>query len=92
MIKTVITIASAAILTGVLSMVPAPGVQAGTAALQGGAAAPATQVRGGTETAAVVGCPQRAWPYYDQGCRSDFEGRWRGEARHVRLITTDRLN
>jgi hypothetical protein len=51
----------------------------------------AVKAETGTQTAGP-GCSQRAWPYYDQGCRSDFEGRWRGEARNVRLITTDRLN
>jgi hypothetical protein len=38
-----------------------------------------------------AGCSQRAWPYYDQDCLVDFDARWRGEPRKVRLITTDRL-
>ena len=38
------------------------------------------------------GCSHRAWPYYQQGCLADFDARWRGEPRKVRLVTTDRLN
>jgi hypothetical protein len=38
------------------------------------------------------GCSQRAWPYYEADCLVDFDARWRGEPRRVRLVTTDRVN
>ena len=38
------------------------------------------------------GCAQRAWPYYEADCLVDFDSRWRGEPRKVRLVTTDRIN
>ncbi|MFL4967608.1 MAG: hypothetical protein ACJ8EN_08920 [Xanthobacteraceae bacterium] len=93
MIKAAITIGSAAILAGLVSVMPAPGVQAGTPNAQIGAAAALTQPSG-AETPPVDGVcsQQRAWPYYDQGCLADFDARWRGEPRKVRLVTTDRLN
>ena len=37
-------------------------------------------------------CSQRAWPYYEADCLVDFDARWRGEPRKVRLVTTDRVN
>ena len=81
MIKAAVTIGAAAILAGFISMVPAPRVEAGTATHL--VAASADQ---------APGCAQRAWPYSQHGCLSEFEARWRGEARKVRLVTTDRLN
>jgi len=93
MIKAVISIGSAAILAGLASVMPAPGVQAGTPNAQLGAAAASTQPSG-EEMPAIRGvCSrQRAWPYYEQDCLADFDARWRGEPRKVRLVTTDRLN
>jgi len=35
-------------------------------------------------------CSQRAWPYYDRSCL--FEGRWQGDDRKVRVVTTDRFD
>ena len=97
MIKSAVAIGSAAILAALISALPAPKVEAGT---------PATEVRVATLESATqmsttadpteirnpgAGCSQRAWPYYGQGCLTDFDARWRGEQRQVRLITTDRL-
>jgi hypothetical protein len=93
MIKAAITIGSAAILAGLASMMPAPSVQAGTSAARVEAAASIQHPAGVAETPAIAaGCSQRAWPYYAQGCPTDFDARWRGEPRKVRLVTTDRLN
>ena len=83
MIKAAVAIGSATILAGLISALPAPKVEAGT---------PATVAT--LDLAAQkpgVGCSQRAWPYYEQGCATDFDARWRGEPRQVRLVTTDRL-
>jgi hypothetical protein len=38
-----------------------------------------------------AGCSRNAWPYYEQDCLVDFDARWRGEPRKVRLVTPDRL-
>jgi hypothetical protein len=95
MIKAAITIGSAAILAGLVSMMPAPGVHAGTPNAQIVTVAPSSQPaskiheENGTPGS---GCSHRAWPYYEQGCLADFDARWRGEPRKVRLVTTDRLN
>jgi hypothetical protein len=90
MIKAAITIGSAAILAGLVSMMPAPAVQAGTPSAPIGASASTLP---SAETAAPASrCSQRAWPYYEQGCLTDFDARWRGEPRKVRVVTTDRLN
>jgi hypothetical protein len=35
-------------------------------------------------------CSERAWPYYDKSCLRD-PTRPSGHARHVRVISTDRL-
>jgi len=86
MIKTAISIGFAAVLAALVSAIPAPGVHAG--APEG-----VPQAAGKTEAdARTSGCSQRAWPYYEQGCVADFDARWRGEPRKVRLVTTDRLN
>ena len=86
MIKAAVAIGSATILAGLISALPAPKVEAGT---------PATEVRVATLDLAAqkpsAGCSQRAWPYYEQGCATDFDARWRGAPRQVRLVTTDRL-
>jgi hypothetical protein len=93
MLKAAITTGSVAIFAGLVSIMPAPGVQAGTPNAQMGAAASIQHPAAGTETPAIAaGCSQRAWPYYEQGCLVDFDARWRGEPRKVRLVTTDRLN
>jgi hypothetical protein len=92
MLKAAITIGAAAILAGLVSIMPAPGVQAGTPNAQIGAAAASTRPSGAETPVIATGCLQRAWPYYEQGCVADFDARWRGEPRKVRLITTDRLN
>jgi hypothetical protein len=36
-------------------------------------------------------CSRNAWPYYEQDCLVDFDARWRGEPRKVRLVAPDRL-
>jgi hypothetical protein len=90
MIKAAITIGSI-MLAGLVSMMPAPDVRAGTPSTQVGTAA-STQPVGAQAPAPANACSQRAWPYYEQGCLVDFDARWRGEPRKVRLVTTDRLN
>ena len=75
MIKAAATIAAAACLAAVLTAIPAPRVEAGTA----DAASAAT-------AATSAACRQRAWPYYGQDCLTGFEARWQGEARKVRLV------
>jgi hypothetical protein len=82
MIKIAFTICTAAVLAAVVSALPAPPVEARTPKAE-----PATKI----ETQSSP-CAQRAWPYYGQDCVIDFDARWGGEPRKVRLITTDRLN
>lgn len=84
MIKAAATLGAAAILAALVTMVPAPRVEAGTA----------TAPHAGLSQAAEAGrgCAERAWPYAQHGCLTGFEARWQGEARKVRLVSTDRLN
>ena len=96
MIKLAITIGAAAMLAGVFTVLPgmAPNVEAGTVIESPApkADAPAQSAKGDRlPVAAPAACSQRAWPYYDQACLVDFDGRFRGEPRKVRLVTTDRL-
>jgi hypothetical protein len=97
MIKFAITIGAAAMLAGVLTILPgmAPNVEAGTPALESAApktAAPAPAAKQDRlPMAAGSACSQRAWPYYDQACLVDSDSRLRGEPRKVRIVTTDRL-
>ena len=87
MLKASLAIAAAAILAGIICMLPAATVEAGTA--------PAPVVEAATADrldARAAGCGERAWPYYGQTCLGDADGRPRAEARKVRLVTTDRLN
>jgi hypothetical protein len=84
MIKTFTTIAAAAVMAALITAWPAPRVEAFT---------PSTGTLPSVENAAsATACTHRAWPYYGQGCATDFDARWRGEARKVRIVTTDRLN
>jgi len=82
MLKAATTIGAAALLAAVVTAWPAPRVEAGTqdALPKADSAGPATS------------CTQRAWPYYSPDCLVDFDARWRGEPRKVRIVTTDRLN
>jgi len=95
MIKLAITIGAAAMLAGVLTILPgmAPNVEAGTPAVE--SAPLTTEVPAAKQdrlpVASGVPCAQRAWPYYGQDCLVDFDSRFRGEPRKVRLVTTDRL-
>jgi hypothetical protein len=95
MIKAALTLGSAAVLAALVTILPAPQVEAGPADAHF-AAMTAQDTGLWREQAAIAlaeaGCTQRAWPYYEQGCVTDFEARWRGEPRKVRLVTTDRLN
>ena len=97
MIKLAITIGAAAMLAGVLTILPgmAPNVEAGTPAVESalrGAEVPAPAAKQDRlSVASGVPCAQRAWPYYGQDCVVDFDSRFRGEPRKVRLVTTDRL-
>ena len=83
MIKAAATLAAAAILAGFATMVPAPRVEAGV---------PSGAAVGASQAVEANGCAQRAWPYAQHGCQTAFDARWHGEARKVRLVTTDRLN
>jgi len=97
MIKAAVAIGSAAILAGLISALPAPKVEAGTPASEVRVATldPATQKSTAADPTENrnpgADCSQRAWPYYEQGCLVDFDARWRGEPRKVRLVTTDRI-
>ena len=97
MIKFAITIGAAAMLAGLLTILPgmAPNVEAGPAVVELAAPKAETPVQStkGDRLPVATGaaCSQRAWPYYDQACLVDFDGRFRGEPRKVRLVTTDRL-
>ena len=96
MIKFANTISAAALLAGLLTILPgmAPNVEAGTV-LESAAPKAEAPVQAGKgdrlPVATGAGCSQRAWPYYDQACLVDFDGRFRGEPRKVRIVTTDRL-
>jgi hypothetical protein len=83
MIKTAYVVAAAviaAIIVAVpsLSMVQARG--------------PALGVKGDRVDARPLGaaCSQREWPYFESSCLRDAKNPF-GEARQVRIVTTDRL-
>jgi hypothetical protein len=84
MIKTFTSIAAAAFAAALITAWPAPRVEAGTPS--------AGTLRSVENAAAATACAHRAWPYQGQGCATDFNARWRGEPRNVRIVTTDRLN
>ena len=98
MIKLAASIGAALLCAGLLTVLPTPDVAAGTPTAQ------STAVRGESMTEQSAGkadrldmrtpnsCSQRAWPYYEADCLVDFDARWRGEPRKVRLVTTDRVN
>jgi hypothetical protein len=83
-IKTFTSIAAAAFMAALITAWPAPRVEAGTSA--------AGALPNAENGAAATACTHRAWPYQGQGCATDFDARWHGEARKVRIVTTDRLN
>jgi hypothetical protein len=98
MIKLAATIGAALLCAGLLTVLPTPDVAAGTPTAQ------STAVHGGNVTEQSAGkadrldmrtpgngCSQRAWPYYEADCLVDFDSRWRGEPRKVRLVTIDRV-
>jgi hypothetical protein len=84
MTKSFSTIAAASFVAALVMAWPAPRVEAGTPS--------AGTVPSVENAAAATACTHRAWPYQGQGCASDFDARWRGEPRKVRIVTTDRLN
>jgi hypothetical protein len=81
--KTISAIAAAAIGAAVILALPgfSPQVEAGT-----GTHSPA--VKGDRLTGAA--CSQRAWPYYEPQCLRDAKN-VRGQARVVRIVSTDKL-
>jgi hypothetical protein len=94
MIKTAATVGFAALVAGFVAFA-GPNVEAApkieAAARQAETAAPSLRKGDRLDRAAGAGCSQRAWPYYEQDCLVDFEARWSGEPRKVRLVTTDRV-
>jgi hypothetical protein len=100
MIKIAATAGTALLFAGLLTVLPGmtPDVAAGTPNLRSGihAEATAAPTTGKADRLEVripgSGCSQRAWPYYEADCLVDFDARWRGEPRKVRLVTTDRVN
>jgi hypothetical protein len=99
MTKTAITFGSALLFAGLLPVLSGmtPEVAAGTTETsvvtaevdprgQPAAKADRLEVR-----VPGAGCSQRAWPYYEPDCLVDFDARWRGEPRKVRVVTTDRV-
>lgn len=91
MIKAITAIAGAAFIAALAIVLPGmtPAVSANTPDAAG-VQQPA--VKGDRLAVHQLGeaCSQRAWPYYDSSCL--FEARWQGDARKVRLVTTDRLD
>jgi len=84
MIKAAITVTTAAVLAGCLTVLPGMNVEAGTPKPE-----TAPKVEAAVEKpfdTRVAGCAQRAWPYYEKDCLTG------GEPRRVRLITLDRVN
>jgi hypothetical protein len=101
MIKIAATIGTALLCAGLLTVLPGmtPDVAAGTPKAQSvgvhgeTASAPTTGKADRLDVRAPgSGCSQRAWPHYEPDCLADFDARWRGEPRRVRLVTTDRVN
>ena len=96
MIKLVGAVVAAALVATIFTIavtlpVVAPEVSANTTE-QPGAQQPA--VKGDRLAIRPIGaaCSPRAWPYYDRDCL--FESRWpgQGEARKVRIVSTDKLD
>jgi hypothetical protein len=91
MIKAITAIAGAAFIAALAIVLPgmAPAVSANTPP-EAGVQQPAVKSDRLPIHPLGGACSQRAWPYYDGACL--FEARWQGDARKVRLITTDRLD
>jgi hypothetical protein len=91
MIKTITAIAAAAFIAAIVVVFPGatPAVSANTPD-QAGAQQPALKSDRLAVRALGAACSPRAWPYYDRDCL--FEGRWHGETRSVRVVTTDRID
>ena len=87
MIKFAITISAAALLAGLLTILPgmAPNVEAGTV-LESAAPKAEAPVQAGKGDRHGTRARQPVTT-----CLVDFDGRFRGEPRKVRLVTTDRL-
>ena len=83
MIKTAYVVAAAVIAAIIVAMPSLSMVQA---------RAPALGAKGDRVDARALGtaCSQREWPYFETSCLRDAKNPF-GEARQVRIVTTDRL-
>jgi hypothetical protein len=83
MIKTAYVVAAAVIAAIIVAMPSLSMVQA---------RGPALGVKGDRVDARPLGaaCSQREWPYFESSCLRDVKNPF-GEARQVRIVTTDRL-
>jgi hypothetical protein len=84
MIKTAYVVAAAVIAAAIVAMPSLSMVQA---------RAPALGAKGDRVDARPLGsaCSQREWPYFETSCLRDAKNPF-GEARQVRLVTTDHLS
>jgi hypothetical protein len=86
-------IAAAALGAAVVMAMPgfSPAVEAGTPALSAAAIpAPTVNADRRDDRPLVSECTEQAWPYYGANCLHD-RTQAAGQARVVRLVTTDRL-
>jgi hypothetical protein len=86
-------VAAAALGAALMMALPgfSPAVEAGTPVTSTSALSVTTIKTDRTADRPLVGeCAEQAWPYYGAGCLRD-RSQASGQARAVRLVTTDRL-
>jgi hypothetical protein len=91
--RTLSAIAAAVLGAAVMMALPgfSPAVEAGTPAMSASAlSAPTVKTEQTVDRPLVSECAEQAWPYYAAGCLRD-RSQASGQARVVRLVTTDRL-
>ena len=84
--KTISAIAAAALVAGAITILPG-------ASDQVSASAPLNSGKGDRLDIRMVGpkCSEQAWPYYEAKCPKDSRQPM-GQAKNVRVVTTDRVN
>lgn len=85
MLKTVYAIAAAAIVAGAFVAFLSFAMQAEANAHVPGAKGDRADAR-----PLAADCSQRAWPYFEAGCLRDTRNPY-GQARSVRIVSTDRV-
>ena len=89
MFKAIAAIVTAAVVAALVIVLPGlPEVSAHTPD-QAGVREPAAKADRLPVPALGATCSPRAWPYYERDCL--FAARWHGDARKVRVVTTDRI-